>query len=825
MLLHFQERSRAYTKGEAKVVIIGAGIVGASTAYHLTQMGWDDLVVLEQGPLFRSGGSSLHAPGLIFQTNSSKTMTKFAQYTVELYSKLSHEGTACYHPVGGIEVARTKERLEDLKRKKGFARSWEVSGARLVTPEEVKEKIPILDSNKIYGGFYVPTDGIAKSAWVIEALTRLAESKGATFYGNTEVTGVEVEGGQVRSVSTTQGRIKTNMILVCAGIWGPRIGRMAGVPIPLFPVQHQYVRTSPLKELAGETGEVVHPILRHQDSSMYFRQHADSYGIGSYHHEPILVDPDQILPYGKAPLMPSVVDFTENDFQSAWGEAVDLLPSLDGIDLVYKINGMFSFTPDGMPILGESQNIRGFWLAEAVWITHAGGVGKAIAEWVVRGAPSLDLRECDANRFHPHVLTPAYVMARAAQNYREVYDIIHPLQQSKIMRNLRLSPFQRRQEELGAVFFESAGWERPQWFEANRKLLADGKGVPSRSGWEAMYWSPIQGAEHHSTREGVVMFDLTAFTKIDVFGPKALQFLQHLSTNQIDQPVGKVVYTSMLNEAGGITCDLTITRLGPEYFRVLTGGSVGMHDFAWLRGHAPTDGSVRLMDVTSSLCCIGLWGPRAPEVMQNVNADDFSPGTFSSFTAREVSIGAVPALALQVSYVGESGWEIYAPSEQGIMLWDTIWKAGEPLGITAGGGGAFDSLRLEKAYRLWGADIHTEYNPYEAGLGFVVKLDKGEFLGREAVSKIKDQGISRKLRWMTIEEPLGSIVMGKEPILDGDRLLGYVTSANYGYSIGKGIIMGYLPIDYSKEGTRVEVSYFDKKYGAIVSKSLGSRYK
>ena len=790
-------------------------------------MGMNDVVVLEQGPLLDSGGSSFHAPGLIFQTNYSRTMTKFAMYTVELLEKLSHDERSCFFPVGGIEIARTEERFEDLKRKLGVSASWGLTGTKLIGPEEVKEKIPILDSNRIVGGYFVPKDGIAKSVWAIEAMKTISESRGVEFEGNVEVTALETKEGKVTTVVTSKGRINTEIVVVCSGIWGPRLGKMAGISIPLYPVQHQYVRTTPLESLSGVRTEVTHSILRDQDSAMYYRQHASCYGVGSYRHEPILVDPDDILPHGKAPIMPSVVEFTPNDFAIAWKKAGELIPSIAPTSLDYKINGMFSFTPDGMPILGESVDVKGLWIAEAVWVAHSGGVGKAIAELIMYGTTALDLRECDANRFHPHVLTQAFVKARAAQNYREIYDIIHPMQQSKVMRNLRLSPFHRRQEELGSVFFESAGWERPQWFEANSKFLSTFGSVriPSRSGWEAMNWSRVQGVEHLKTRESVVMYDLTPFTKIDVFGAGALKLLQNLGTNQIDQSVGKIVYTSMCDSAGGVACDLTITRLGPEYFRVLTGGSVGMHDFAWIRSHAPEDGSVKIMDVTSSLCCIGLWGPKAPELMKSVGTGDLRFEVSESFTARSMSIGAVPALILQVSYVGEQGWEIYSPSEQGQMLWDTLWKAGEPYRITTGGGGAFDSLRLEKAYRLWGADIHTVYNPYEAGLGFVVKLDKGEFIGRDALSKIKDRGITRKLCWMTIEDPIGAVVMGKEPISNGDLTLGYVTSANFGYSIGKGIIMGYLPMDYSKEGTEVQVSYFGKRYIARVGKPPGSRYK
>jgi glycine cleavage system T protein len=806
-------------KTNAKLVIIGAGIVGCSTAYHLAQLGWQDIVVIDQGSLFATGGSTSHAPGLVFQTNSSKMLAQLAKYTVELYSQLQTAEGPAFYPVGGIEVAYTEARWEELKRKVGFAKSWGIEGATLLTPAQAKAKIPLLDETQILGAYFVATDGIAKALRAAEALATDAIAKGAAeFHGNTTVLDIEVKQGQVQAVVTSQGRITTENVLVCAGIWGPRIGRMVGETIPLVPVQHQYVKTSPIPELAGETCEVAHPILRHQDHSMYFRQHGDCYGIGSYQHKPLLVDPDDILSPKEAPVMPSVKRFTEEHFQKAWSSAIALLPALEKAeDFPYKINGMMSFTPDSMPIIGESQKARGFWVAEAVWVTHGGGVGKVVAELMTTGVPSLDIHECDINRFPKVLHSRDYIWAGCAQQYREVYDIIHPLDQQTHTRNLRLSPFYPRLQELGAVFFPSAGWERPQWFEANGKLLEQ-YDIPQRQGWEAKNWSPIQGAEHLATREGVALYDLTPFTKLEVTGEGAIDYLQYLCANQMNKKVGKVTYTSMLDEEGGIMCDLTVSRLGENRFLVVTGGSIGGHDLAWMRSHLPVDGSVRITDISSSYCCVGLWGPLAPKVLQAVTKSDVSDAGFPFFSAREIYIGTVPALAVRVSYVGESGWEIYAPTESGLQLWDTLWQAGEPLGIIAAGGGAFESLRLEKGYLLWGADIHTEYDPIEAGLGFAVRLNKGDFLGREALIQRKENP-TRKLCYLTLDDPK-AIVMGKEPILSGDKVLGYATSAGYGYSLGKSVVYSYLPLDYAAPGTQVEVEYFARRYSATVTDKL-----
>ena len=800
-------------QSHARLVVIGAGIVGCSTVYHLARMGWQDIVVLDQGPLFDTGGSTSHAPGLVFQTNFSKTMTDLSGNTVALYNTLSLAGQPCFYPVGSFEVAYTRERLEDLKRKLGAARAWNLE-AHLISPEEAGARLPLLDARRIHGAYYVPSDGIAKSVRACEAMARASEP-GATFHGRTTVTGIKVANGRIRGVDTDRGRVAADQVLICAGIWGPRIGRMAGISIPLAPVQHLYALTEPLPGLAGETREVVHPILRHQDYAMYFRQQADRYGIGSYKHEPLLVSPDNLVSPDEAKVSPSIMEFTPGHFTVARDAADELLPALKTAGLDYRINGLFSFTPDGMPLLGESVDVRGLWVAEAVWITHGGGVGQAVAEWMDSGAPEIDLRDADVNRFGPHVHTRDYVDARGAQQYREVYDIIHPLEQMDHPRDLRVSPFHPRLKALDAVFFEGAGWERPQWFEANGSQLEKG-GLPSRTGWEARYWSPIQGVEHRATRSRAGLCDLTPFTKIEIAGADALDFLQRIAANRIDRPVGTVIYTALLNSSGGIACDLTVTRLAEDRFLVLT-GAAGARDLAWISLHARDERAVHIADVTSSYCCLGLWGPEARGILQRVCNDDLTNRAFPYFSARRIRIGPVPALALRISYVGELGWEIYAPSEFGLRLWDTLWEAGRARGLVALGGGAFDALRLEKGYRLWGADIHAEYNPYEAGIGWAVRLDKGDFVGRDALLKIRKRGITRKLCCLTLDDPC-AVVMGKEPILDGSRVIGYVTSANHGYTVGKFIAYGYLPLEVAKPGTSVEIEYFGRCHGATVSR-------
>lgn len=805
---------------QARVVIVGAGIVGSSLAYHLTELGWRDIVVLDQGPLDKNWGSTSHAPGLMFHHNVSRTVTQLAMWSAELYARVQPPDGAAFFPVGGMEIATTPERWAELKRRVGQAASWGLEAA-LIGPDEAGRLLPLLRTDDLYGTFFVPGDCVVDAAVITGRLAAIAATRGATFHGHTPVTGIEVVNGRVRAVETPRGRIRTEIVVAAAGIWGPLIGKLAGVPIPLTPMQHIFAKSAPLPELAGETALVRHPILRHQDKDLYFRQYGDSYGFGSYSHDPLPV-PAEALPRNDHP---AIWDFTPEHFAASHADAIERLPALGGVELASAFNGLFSFTTDGHSLLGPSPDVRGFWSAEAVWITHGGGVGRAMAEWIVGGAPSIDLRESDINRFPPHALGRAYIEARSNQQYIEVYDIIHPLAQIEQPRDLRVSPFHQRQRELGAEFFESAGWERPQWYRANeallrdRELLPDGPDWPERSEWTARHWSPVCGAEHLATRARVALFDLTPFTKLEVSGPGALAFLQRLAANQLDRPVGRVTYTALLNERGGIRCDLTVTRLEEDRFLVVTGAVSGRHDLAWLRGYLPDDGSVRIADRTSALCCLGLWGPRARDLLARVGDDDCSSAAFPYFSARQIAIGHIPTLALRVSYVGELGWELYAPTEYGLALWDLLWEAGRPLGLIAAGGGAFDSLRLELGYRLWGNDIHTDYTPYEAGLGFAVALGKGDFLGRAALECSNAATPARTLCCLVFDDP-AVVVMGKEPIYapEGGSALGYVTSASYGYTVRRSIAYGYLPVAHAAVGTKVMVQFFGARYPATVAR-------
>jgi glycine cleavage system aminomethyltransferase T/glycine/D-amino acid oxidase-like deaminating enzyme len=812
-------------RDRAQTVIVGAGVVGVSAAYHLSQMGVTDVLVLDQGPLFETGGSTSHAPGIIFQTNGSRTMCRIAQDSVAVYDSVSLDGERCWYGVGSLELATTPERMQELERRQGYARSYGIDGTGLLSPEEAASRSPLLDPTTILGAYWVPTDGAAKTVKVVAALARLAEAAGVGFEGGVTVTGFDLEEGpgarRVRRVRTDHGDVECERVLICAGFWGPTVGAMLGVPIPLVAVQHQLVWTDPVPELEALEGDTwaQYPVVRHQDMSLYFRHREDHYGVGNYRHEPIVTPQASLRRPGDGP-MPSLMPWTPEDFDQCERETGRLFPALKGRmrpeDPARSLNGMFSFTPDGGSIVGESARVRGVWVCEAVWVTHAAGMARQVVEWMEAGEPSYDLAEADANRFHPYQTTPAYVVQRGAQQYREVYDILHPLQQMSSPRNLRLSPFHPRLEELGGRFFVGAGWERPQWFESNAPLVG---GVTHewarRTGWAAQGWSPIVGAEHLATREAAALFDLTPYVKLRVYGGDAVGFLERVCANRIDRPVGTVVYTSMLTSSGGIRCDLTVTRIDEDSFLVITGGGSGMHDQAWLRRQVRDGEDVTILDGTDRSFCLGLWGPRARAVLAPVADEDVSNDALPYMTGRELNVGEVPLFAQRISYAGELGWELYGPIDMGRRLWDLLWASGREHGLIAGGMGAFDSLRVEKGFRLWGQDIHTEHSPLEAGLGWAVRWDK-DFQGKEALEAARERGVAERLACMTFDDDR-TVVMGKEPIWHGGRVVSYVTSAAYGYSVGRGIVYGYLPVDLATEGAAVEVEYFGERYAATVT--------
>ncbi len=801
-------------QSSARLVIIGAGIAGCSTAYHLAQLGWKDMVVVDAGPLFHTGGSTSHAPGGLTLITGSRMMTEFAKYGLPLYESLEVNGRKGANLLGSVEVARSDARWNELKRRHGWGQGFNID-CHLMTPADVKQSVPVIDETTIIGGLFTAGAGIGAPVVACEAMANVVTALGAgTFHGHTSVTGIEREGRKIKAVVTNQGRIETEMVLVCAGIWGPLIGRLAGIVIPLMPMEHQYVKVGPIPELAATGVEVSMPIVRVHDHLIYCRQFGPLFGIGNYQHAPLPVAPEKIRQRQGPNDEPSKNPFTPEHFREPFEQIAEVFPMVKDKPIVESFNGMFSFTPDGNPLLGPHPDVDGLWLAEAVWITHGAGVGKALAEWMTQGYPELDLREADISRFHKHALTPKYISIRGNEAYRNVHLIPHPAEPMTTPRGLRRTPFYDRYAAQQTFFIEMSGWERAAWCEANAGI--EEPDVPMRSGWAAQYWSPVQAAEHLRARASAALFDMSTFVKIEVEGPDALALIQWVFTNNMDVAVGKVVYTLLLDYNGRMRSDMTVVRLAPDRFRVLSGAGAGPRDIAWLRRETRAKGlDVRINDVTSAYGALGLWGPKARDILAGTTSDDVSNAAFPYYTAREITIGAATCYALRVSYVGELGWEIYVPAEYATHVWDALWDAGRPHGLIAAGMAAMDSMRIEKGYRRLTFDMDANWNPLEAGMEHVLRLKK-DFIGREALLKAKAQGITRKLICLTLDRP-GDVVMGREPIFADGRVVAQVSSSNTGYSIGKHIAYAYLPIELAQPGQKLEIEYFGQRLPATVA--------
>ncbi|MBX7433392.1 FAD-dependent oxidoreductase [Mycobacterium sp. Y57] len=795
---------------QPKIVIIGAGIVGTSLADELTARGCSDVTVLDRGPLFATGGSTSHAPGLVFQTNGSKTMTEFARYTVEKFLSLN-----AFEQLGGLEVATTEARWTDLHRKLGWARSWGIPG-RLLDPQECRQLHPLLDQDKILGGFHTPTDGLARALRAATAQAERASEHGARFIGEQEVVDVLDEGGRVVGVRTAAGEVfPADVVVSAAGFWGAQLGARVGLTVPLVPMAHQYAKSGQVSSLRREgigAEEAYLPILRHQDQDLYYREHGDRIGIGYYGHRPMPVDMTTLLTDTAAEAMPSMLPFTEDDFAAGWAASTELLPALGDSKVEEGFNGIFSFTPDGFSIMGEHRDLPGFWVAEAVWVTHSAGVAKAMAEWILDGAPETDVHECDLYRFEEPAKSPEFILTTSSQGFAEVYDIIHPHQYRAEPRDLRVSPFHARQKELGAFFFEGGCWERPAWYEANAALVDElaGAGVafPERDAWSGQFYSEISIAEARWTREHVALYDMTPLTRYEVAGPGACAFLQELTTNNVAKRLGSVTYTLLLDETGGIRSDLTVARLDEDTFQV---GANGPLDMDWLIRHLPDTG-VTVRDITGATCCIGVWGPRARDLVAPLCAADISHEAFGYFRAIRTFIGSVPVTMMRVSYVGELGWEIYTSAEHGAKLWDLLYTAGQQYRAIAAGRIAFNSLRMEKGYRAWGTDMTTEHLPAAAGVGFAVSAKKGDFFGKAALDAAPAP--ASVLRSIVFDDP-SAVVLGKEPVSIDGAVAGYVTSAGYSATIGQSIAYAWLPADVAV-GQPLSVDYLTNTYTATV---------
>ena len=791
-----------------KIVIIGGGIVGCSLADELTERGWTDVTVLEQGPMPAPGGSTSHAPGLVQKVTGNKTLAAMADQTINKLLTVSNSEGPGFYQVGSLEIATTPQRLKELHRRTAWLQAYGYE-AEVVSPERAAELHPVLDPTKILGAIHCPSDGIAKAVRAVEALQKIAESRGAVFKDRHEVLSIEQEGGKVIGVTTDQGFFPAEIVVSCAGIWGPKVGRMFGMTKAFQPLAHQLAWTEDIPSLANQTEEITLPIMRHQGEDLYFRQRFNHMGIGSYLHRPLPVESEEILPFDQAQVMPSQLPFTAPEWEPVMDLAGEIMPELKDAKITEGMNGMFSFTVDTFPLMGEWNGLKGFWVAEAVWVTHSVGVARATAEWIIDGHPKLAVHECDVNRFEPHQLGPNHISMRGAQNYVEVYDIIHPLQPMEKPRPLRTTGFYHRQQELGGYFLEASGYERPHWYECNKDLVAKYPS-PARDDWSAQYWSPIVGAEAQYVRDNVGLFDITALKRIEVSGKGALEFLMEQTTGKLDKAPGSVTYCLMLTKSAGILSDVTVTRLGENEFMIGANGAV---DVARLQKVAPD--TVFVKDVTAGTVGLGLFGPHARKVVEKLTNVDVSNEAFGYFKAKSLYLDQVPATLWRLSYVGELGYEIYTDADMALKLWDTLLEAGKEFGIIPAGRGAFNSMRLEKGYRSYGTDMTSEHNPHEAGLAFSVRKGGG-YIGADAFEALDPAAITRKLVCLVFDNP-EHVVMGKEPVFVAGSPAGYTTSSYFGHSIGKQIAYAWLPIEHTTLGTQVTVKYFDSMYPAVVS--------
>jgi glycine cleavage system aminomethyltransferase T/glycine/D-amino acid oxidase-like deaminating enzyme len=783
-------------RSRARAVVVGGGVGGCSILYWLTRLGWSDVVLCERAEL--TSGSTFHSAGLVGQLRGSLSLTRMMMNSVHLYRTLSAEVglETGWHEVGSLRLASSQERMEELARQAGWAKTFGLP-LELVSAEEAQRLFPPMSTTGVLGAAYLPTDGYVDPSQLTFALAEGARRGGAKIYTNTRVTAIDVDRGRVTGVVTDRGEIEAEVVVDAGGIFAREIARLAGVNVPVIPMAHEYLITKP----HGVPLDL--PTMRDPSLLVYFRGESGGLVMGGYERHPAPWSLDGIPADFNGKLLAE--DWPR--FEELMENALVRVPELGDAEVIRLINGPEAFTPDGEFILGPS-DVRGFWVAAgfcAHGLAGAGGMGQLVAEWIVEGMPSLDVWEMDSRRFGRHYESREYTLARTIEIYSTYYDVKYPGHERRAGRPLRVSPTYPRTQELGAIFGEKSGWERVNWFEPNAAL---GDESLRPRGWAGRLWSPAIGAEHVACRTTAALFDETSFAKIEIAGEEAADFLERLCDNRVAREIGAISYTQMLNQRGGIECDFTVTRLAEDRFRIVTGTAFGRHDLAWMRLHAP-DG-IQVEDVTSKNACLGLWGPAAREILQPLTTEDL---TFPYMRARELAVGSVPCLVLRVTYVGELGWELYCPMEFGLRLWDTIWEAGRGYGLVAGGYKAIDSLRLEKGYRVWGSDITPEDTPFEAGLGFAVKLDKGEFIGRDALLTAPKP--ERRLTCLVLDDPR-SVALGSEPVRVDGEILGRVTSGGYGYTVDRSIAYAYLPAHTAEPGTSVEIEIF----GAWISGSV-----
>jgi 4-methylaminobutanoate oxidase (formaldehyde-forming) len=786
--------------------VIGGGITGASVAYHLTRAGWNDIALVEKGQL--TSGSTCHAAGLVTQFNPSPTMMRFRRYSIELYGALG-----VFEPVGGLRIASSPEQLMELRR--GISRARGIGlEAELLSPEETLELLPAATDDSLYGAVWLPRDGHLDPHTATYALANAARDLGATVLTGTRVTGVELSPRrEVAAVLTDRGRIETETVVDACGIWAPQVAAMVGASVPSTPVDHQHVL---LKAVPGHELPREMPCFRDPDNLVYGKSESGGIMFGGYEPNPAARWIDGVpWDHEECALPPDLPRF-EQLLQGA----ARRFPFLAEAEIVRLVCHPDAMTPDAQPLLGPFPGIRGFWLAAGLSLNGfggAGGIGRTIAEWITSGDTELDVSPYRPWRFGATYRDPLYAAEAARETYRYYYFLRYPYDTDEWGRPHRTSPLHGRLQELGCVFGTKNGWERPDYFEPGHPWRRAGPDQRS-FGWSTPPWFERLRAEHEAIREQVGIVDMTSFGKIEASGPGALPLLERVAGNLIDRPIGSVVYTQFLNARGGIVADVTVTRLEEERFRIVTGSGFVGSDLGWLRLNVrDEDAPVELRDVTEQLCVIGLWGPRAREVLQAVSDDDVSGGAFPFRTALSLTVGGAPALAQRITYVGELGFELYLGPEWAMQAWDHLLAAGREHGIEPAGYRVLDSLRIEKGYRYFSADLTPGDNPYEAALGFCVALErKGDFNGRAALEAVRRDGVGRRIRTLLVGGSDYLTLYGGEAVHADDRVVGRIRSCAYGYTVGRNVAYAYLPVEFEPDA-HVAVEVFGRMVEAEVT--------
>jgi sarcosine dehydrogenase len=765
----------------AKIIIVGGGIIGCSVAYHLGRMGLTDVLLIERGKL--TSGSTWHAAGLVGQLRTSAGITQLLGYSVALYDRLEQEtGLATgWRRNGGLRLACNAERWVEVKRQATTATSFGLD-MELLSPNEAQALWPLMQVGDVVGAAFLPTDGQASPSDIAMSHAKGARQGGVTIAEGVRMTAIEVENGRVRAVQTDKGRIGCDKLVICAGLWSRAVGRLAGVNIPVVPVQHQYLIT---ERIGGVTSGL--PTLRDPDRLTYWKEEVGGLVMGGY--EP---NPKPWMPDGPPP-DPFEFQLLDNDldhFEPILQLAAGRVPAMQTAGIKQVINGPESFTPDGNFILGEAPEVRGIFVGagfNAFGIASGGGAGMALAEWVAKGEPPFDLWPVDIRRFGRNHVETGWVRARTLEAYAKHYTIAWPFEEYRSGRPLRRSPLYDRLQARGACFGEKLGWERPNWFAD----LGHGEAPEDIHSYGRQNWFDAVGREHAAARQRVAVFDQTSFAKALVVGRDAEKALSWIAANDVAKPPGHVVYTQMLNARGGIECDLTVSRLAENEYYIVTGTGFATHDLGWIARSIPDRADARLIDVTSAYAVLAVMGPRSRDVLQALTSDDLSSAAFPFGRARRITLGHAPVLALRITYVGELGWELHIPVEFAAGVWDALMAVGEPHGIASAGYRAIESLRLEKGYRAWGADIGPDHSPPMAGLGWAVKLRTDiPFQGRAALEAQAGKRLPRLLAGFTTAPEI--VLLGRETIYRDGKRVGWLTSGGYGYTVGRSIGFGYV---------------------------------